>query len=508
MAATTICLKDLSSPSRSSHIKGKMNGEIDDFTKDDLRSSMIRIVDSFIAKSESYNREPIVRSASRDDMTKFKSISIPGKPVDIHQVVQEAIEIFDCRLRMDHPRFMGFIPSPVSPVSWVGDCLSRAFNAIASSKLQASGPSVVEKTLIEWLGAKIGFGDGCGGVFVSGGSMANMMGIVMARDQKLQNGSYSNGIIYVTEQTHYSIIKATRILGFRQDQIHFVAMDSLCRMDPTDLDSSVQEHIRQGKTPFLVLATCGTTSTGAVDTFSALRSLCETYDLWLHVDGAFGASVALSASHTHVVDGLRHADSLSWDAHKWLFQTYSCGVLLTKRRKDLVGSFVNGGDYLRDGIGDEDEDIPNYWDYSMELTRPAARAMKLWFSMRVLGVEKIAEMVDHGMWQAKRAELELMSLPMWEIVSPATLGVVTFRFVPQSGVADADLDDLNNRISQELLRQNRVGVLTTKVRGRVVLRICAISPLADQHDLIEVVHSVNVMAKRVFAELQAKTNGR
>ena len=221
----------------------------------------------------------------------------------------------------------------------------------------------------------------------------------------------------------------------------------------------------------------------------------KTHNLWLHVDGAYGASATLSATRHSTVEDLKYADSMSWDAHKWLFQTYSCGLLLVKDKTNLVRSFANEGDYLRDGAAIEDEDIPNFWNYSMELTRPASRAMKLWFTLRVIGVEKLGKMIDHGFDLAERAEEELRKLDNWEIVSSASLGVITFRYAPE-GVSEDDLETINTGVSKSLISSNLAGVLTTKVRGKVALRICALSPQLGLDDMSEIIREADKLARR------------
>jgi glutamate/tyrosine decarboxylase-like PLP-dependent enzyme len=186
---------------------------------------------------------------------------------------------------------------------------------------------------------------------------------------------------------------------------------------------------------------------------------------------------------------------MSWDAHKWLFQTYSCGLLLVKDKTNLVRSFANEGDYLRDGAAIEDEDIPNFWNYSMELTRPASRAMKLWFTLRVIGVERLGKMIDHGFDLAERAEEELRKLDNWEIVSSASLGVITFRYAPE-GVSEDELEIINTGVSKSLISSNLAGVLTTKVRGKVALRICALSPQLGLDDMSEIIREADLLARR------------
>ncbi|KAK2674219.1 Pyridoxal phosphate-dependent decarboxylase [Fusarium oxysporum f. sp. vasinfectum] len=412
-------------------------------------SALQSITQRLASTTQDVQNDPIIKVAQPSDVPYLQKIGTPGQAHSIDQVLQEAFTAFDHRMRVNHPRFMGFIPSPTSPVAWLGDIVASAFNALGASKLQASGPVVIEKTLIEWLAGR----------------------------------------------THYSVAKAMRMLGFDKEQIRRLPADEDFRLDPALLAQTIQEDRKAGLVPFLVVGTCGTTNTGAIDPLPEIAEICKREQIWLHVDGAYGASATLSATRHEIVDGLKYADSMSWDAHKWLFQTYSCGLLLVKDKANLVRSFANEGDYLRDGVAIEDEDIPNFWNYSMELTRPASRVMKLWFTLRVIGVERIGEMIDHGFDLAERAEEELRKLPDWEIVSSASLGVITFRYAPE-GLAEDELETINTGISKSLISSNKAGILTTKVRGKVALRICALSPQLALDDMSDIIHEANLLATK------------
>ncbi|KAM0187745.1 hypothetical protein ACHAPA_012036 [Fusarium lateritium] len=439
--------------------------------------------------------DPIIKVAQPEDVPYLRNIGTPGEAHSIDHVLEEAFAAYDHRMRVNHPRFMGLIPSPTSPVAWLGDIVASAFNALGASKLQASGPVVIEKTLIEWLASQVGFPSTAGGICVSGGSMANLMGVISARDRFVPRGETHNAVCYLSDQTHYSVAKALRLLGFDNEQIRRLRTDECFRLDPVVLSQTIQRDRKSGLVPFLVVGTCGTTNTGAIDPLAQIAEICKKEQIWLHVDGAYGASATLSATRHETVDGLKYADSMSWDAHKWLFQTYSCGLLLVKDKANLVRSFANEGDYLRDGVAIEDEDIPNFWNYSMELTRPASRAMKLWFTLRVIGVERIGKMIDHGFDLAERAEEELRKLPDWEIVSSASLGVITFRYAP-TGLTEDELEAINTGISKSLISSNKAGVLTTKVRGKVALRICALSPQLALDDMSDIIAEANMLATK------------
>jgi glutamate/tyrosine decarboxylase-like PLP-dependent enzyme len=286
------------------------------------------------------------------------------------------------------------------------------------------------------------------------------------------------------------------VLGFLPDQVRKVVVDADRRLDLEALGQTIAADRAAGLLPFAVVASCGTTNTGAIDDLHAIADLAEREHLWMHVDGAYGASVALSRRHRHLVDGLGRADSISWDAHKWLFQTYGCGMVLVRDRTHLFESFANNAEYLQDAIADVQ--TPNFWDYGVELTRPA-RAMKLWFTLQVMGEQAMGEAIDHGFDLAEALETQLRSLPDWCIVSPAQLGVVAFRYAPAAHNAKS-LDGLNTAIARCMVEENLGAPLTTRIDGAVVLRACAISPDASTEDIRAMAVQMDRLARRLADE--------
>ncbi|WP_447765668.1 pyridoxal phosphate-dependent decarboxylase family protein [Sphingopyxis panaciterrae] len=460
-----------------------MNEEIRDAARDLL---------SRLAADRS-RREAIVSIASAEEAASFRGLAAPGAGRPVAAVIADAERIFARRVRMDHPRFYGFIPSPASPLSFIGEMLTSGYNAHAGSWMQSSGPAAIEQGLIAWLAERAGLPDGAGGLFVSGGSMANLTGLMLARDRMLPPEERHRGVAYVSTQTHSSVAKGLGVLGFLPGQIRKVAVDADRRLDVAALAAAVAADRDAGKLPFAVVASCGTTNTGSIDDLHAIADLAAHERLWLHVDGAYGASVALSGSRRALVDGLGRADSLSWDAHKWLFQTYGCGMVLVRDRMHLLESFATSAEYLQDAAAGDD--TPNFWDYGVELTRPA-RAMKLWFTLQVMGERALGAAIDHGFMLAETLEAALRERPHWRIVSPAQLGIVTFRYEPPHHDAGA-LDRLNSAIARRMIDDNAAAPLTTRLDDAVVLRACTISPEATASDTRAMVAELDARARAI-----------
>ncbi|RGP70982.1 hypothetical protein FSPOR_3669 [Fusarium sporotrichioides] len=483
-----LSLDDFSFYSRVSNLFGHQAEELDA-----ISSSFQAIFDRLLQTTQNVREGPILRLAGPAEITRLREISTPGTAHPVRDAIEDAFTISDFRFRMNHPRTFAFIPAPVSPISWIGDCLTSAFNSFAGSALQGPGVAIIEQSLLKWLASKVGLPDTAGGIFVSGGSMANMSGMVLAREHILEEGTESLGIAYLSDQTHHSVTKALRIIGIKHSQIRFIPTNSSFQMDISALRKQIQTDRAANLKPFVIVGTCGTTNTGSIDPLKALAEVRDDERIWLHIDGAFGASAVLGATRSAVTKGLEFADSISWDAHKWLFQTYSCSLILVRNKIDLANVYTNDGDYLRDAL--EHEEIPDFWNLGMELTRPS-RAMKLWFTLRVLGVDRIGRMVDHGFDLAEIAEAEVRKLPDWEVISPASMAIVTFRYAP-AGKTEEELDALNAAISRNILENNIAGLLTTKVRGRVVLRICSISPVLTKEELVAIMVQVGQVAQIV-----------
>jgi L-2,4-diaminobutyrate decarboxylase len=447
----------------------------------------------------------IVDIATKENIERMRNASIPsaeGAPMD--QVIDEMVKIMSHRVAMEHPKFFGLIPSPVNENSYFGSIITSMFNVGTGSWYQGSGPSTVEDTLIKWMAEQVGLPPSAGGVFVSGGTMANLTGVVTARDAMLKFEHRPKAVIYASKETHVSVTKGLTVAGFLRSQIHRVESDSDdFRIDPAGLRRQIAIDRKNGLVPFLIAGSCGFTNTGGIDDLNALADIAEEENLWLHVDGAYGASVVLSKDHKHCANGLSRANSLSWDPHKWLFQIYDCGLILVRDKRHLVQSFNTEASYIRD-TEEVNTDTINFWNRGIEMSR-SARGIKLWFTLQVLGLDKMGEMIDHGIYLAEFGEKTLRKLDNWEILSKASLGMFNFRYVPPMENLDPSLDyekccdDINATISRLAVERNVAALTTTRLRKEVNLRMCTISPELSREQLFEVIQSMDLIAKEVTA---------
>ncbi len=379
-----------------------------------------------------------------------------------------------------HPRYFARVPSPSSEVGPLADALASGFNAIATSWAGAAGPTTLELVVTAWLGQLLGMPDGTEGVLLSGGSMSSLTAFAAARLARL-GGHDPDATVYCSAQTHASLPRALRALGFAEDRVRVLACDDAFRLPVDAVAQAIAADRAAGRRPFMVIANAGTTNTGAVDPLGALADLAAAQGLWLHVDGAYGAPGALTPQGAALLDGMGRADSLVVDPHKWLFAPYECGVLLVREPGLLARAFAMAPEYLADTTGPE----PSLRDRSLQLTR-TSRALKLWLTIKAFGVDAIGAGIAGGIALAEHAERTLRATPGWEIVTPAQLAVVTFAHARAEPAA----------LAQALLADGYAVLSSTVLGGRSVLRLCTINPRTTKAEIDETIARLTAIASR------------
>ncbi len=459
---------------------------------DEARSLGYAIVDRLLAYQSRLSDLPVVRNRTPQELRTALWEELPALPNDPLGVLNRIEkEIFSSINHETHPRFFAFIPGPSNFVGALAEFLRTGYNIFAGSWLEGSAPAVAELVTLDWICKLAGYPETAGGTFLSGGSLANLSALVTARDALLQPQDYLRAVIYGSDQTHSSILRAMRILGFQKEQFHRIASDSDFRLQPHALREAVRQSRAAGRVPFCVISNAGTTNTGAIDPLTSLASICAEEKLWLHADGAYGASALFCERGRSLLRGLALTDSFTLDPHKWLFQPFDCAVLLVRDRKSLRHAFhvlEDEAEYLQDARG-KGEEI-NLWDLSPELTRPF-RALKLWMSLQVFGADAFAAAIDRTFYLAEFAEKQLRADALWEVTSAAQLAVLTFRAVPMEWQAASDgesalkdkLDALNRAIAARMQADGFALVLSTELRGQTVLRLCTINPRTTEEDI-------------------------
>ena len=457
-----------------------------------MRSLGYRVVDMLVEHFEGLPSQSAV--PPKGEPTVLRTLldePLPQMGTDINHLLDQVVQdIFGYIGHVDHPRFFAFVPSPNNFVSVMADALVAGFTPFAGTWLEASGPAQIELTTVDWLRQTCGLPAEAGGLFVSGGSMANITGLAVARHVKL-NDRLEGATVYFSDQTHSSVERGLRLLGFQPEQLCKLEADDAFRLDLAVLKTAINADRGQGRRPFCIVANAGATNTGAIDPLPELADYCRQEGLWLHVDGAYGAAAALSERGKTLLAGLEQADSLSLDPHKWLFQPYEIACVIVKNRQWLKDTFHILPEYMVDVAG-QGEEI-NFCDYGIQLTR-SFRALKLWLSLKYFGQAAFAGAIARGFELADYAETVLREMPDWQIVTPAQMAVINFRYAPQ-GVDPTEFNHLNKALVEKMLVDGLAMVVSTTLKGQTVLRFCTINPRTTEADIRQTLEKFDALGQ-------------
>ena len=427
---------------------------------EELRRLGHRVVDAIVEHWERLSERaggPPIKTGDAAALREAVGGPPPDGPGDPDAALDTLLrEVLPFMQHGDHPRFFARVGSPSNPVSALADALAAGLNVFAGSWAGGSGPATVELVVLDWLRAWCGLPERTGGVLVSGGSVGSLTALAAAREAGARRA-------VVSDQTHASVLRALRLLGLPYETL---ATDDGFRLRPDDVRAAASGDA-------VVIATAGTTNTGAVDPIAEIRA--ASGDAWLHVDGAYGAPAALVGA----VDGLEHADSIVLDPHKMLFQPYEAGCVLVRHEGALERAFSLFGEYLRDVVSDE----VDFRDRSPQLSR-GSRALKLWLSFHVFGVDAFRDAIRRVIALAERAERAIEATGNLEVVTPAQLGIVTFA--PVAGDAGA--------LSERVVADGFAAPSSTVLRGRTVLRLCTINPRTTDEDVDRTVERISRLA--------------
>lgn len=435
---------------------------------DEMRRLGHKVVDMVVDRFERRNAEPVITTGDADTLAQKLGGALPKDPMSPDASLDLMAEVALTHMQHgDHPRYFARVPGPASFAAVLGDWMGTGFNTICASWGGGSGPAIIENTVISWVAEMLGLPDHTEGVLLSGGSLANFTGFSVARSE------IGHGVAYLTDQTHASLPRNLRQMGLSDEDIRILPSDDDLRMCPETLSTAIKTDIAQGRHPMLVVATAGTTNTGAADPIQIIADICDTHSMWLHVDGAYGAPAAITDAGRDVLRGLERADSIVLDPHKWFFQPYDLGMCFVTRPGSLDRCFSMNPEYLKDV---QSENAVNYGNRSLELTR-RSRALKLWMSLRTYGARAFIEAVQSGMDLAEEAERQLRAAPdTWQVMTPAQLGIVCFAL---KGADAAEHSKRADRLSQS----GFATVSTTTLQGRSALRLCTINPLTTSEDI-------------------------
>ena len=420
---------------------------------------------------------------------------LPSAGVGVRSALDLAAHVLDESLAHARPRYFGYIGSSGLESAVLADALAGSHDVNMAAESNAA--LLVEHQALRWMAEFVGF-PMSGGTFTSGGMTSNLTALMAARthalpDSRLRGMAGARPTVYASSDAHSSIERAVEVIGVGRDNLRAVPIDSRRRMDVTSLRAILARAIVAGHTPVAVVATAGTTLTGAVDPLRGVAEVCAEFGVWMHVDGAYGLPAASTEIAGALFDGLDLADSASVDAHKWMFVPKACGVLMVRDRTTLVRAFRHDASYM---VEEEGHDHPV--EGTLEYSRPF-RSLKLWLALRAHGADAFRDAITNNLELARRLQAMVVAHPSFEpLLERPDLTIVPFRRVPTRGDADVH----NMRLAREMQADGRVYVTSAVIDGVACLRPC----IVNFRTLPEDVASILIVADEIGRRLDAETD--
>jgi aromatic-L-amino-acid decarboxylase len=468
---------------------------------DEFRKLGHQLVDDIAEFLDGLPQRPVTRGESPQEIRKLLgSDSLPrsGSPPDA-LLDQAAKLLFDHSLFNGHPKFWGYITSSGAPIGILADLLAAAVNPNVGAAILSPVASEIEAETIRWIADLIGYPRNCGGLLVSGGNMANFVCFLTGRRTKvpwIESEGLAAGkqrlVVYVSKETHSWIDKAAELFGMGTQSVRWIATNHDQQMDVAALERQIIADRADNHLPLMVVGAAGTVSTGAIDPLTQIAAICKKYDLWFHVDGAYGAPAAALPDASAELLGLREANSIALDPHKWLYSPLEAGCALVRDPNHLLETFSHHPVYYN-FEGSEDDPPINYHEYGLQNSR-GFRALKVWLGLRHVGRDGYVQMIGDDIALARALYEAVGTHPELE---PATqhLSITTFRFVPMDLPNDPKtvepyLNDLNEELLNRLQGSGEAFVSNAIVEGKYVLRACIVNfrtTLSDVEALPEIV---------------------
>jgi glutamate/tyrosine decarboxylase-like PLP-dependent enzyme len=420
--------------------------------------------------------------------------ALPVEGVDFEHLLETFRDVVVAGSRHNgHPRMFGYVQAPGVAIAALADLLASTLNSNLTAWRSAPAAVEIERLTIDWIKQILNLDERAAGLFVSGGSIANLAALATARRAKAPPGFSSKGgsftrpmRLYFSEETHHSVAKAAALLGIGRDNARPIAVDAHFKIRLDDLVGKIKEDLTAGYLPFCVVANAGTVGTGAFDPLREVSDVARQFNLWMHVDASYGGFAALARSTRPLFAALREADSVALDPHKWLYLPVDCGCVLYRDAQNAQATFAHDAEYTR-VLNQEADEAFAFWDYGPELSR-RFRALKVWMLLKGVGVRALGEAIEKDLACARYLEELVRASEDFEMLAPVELSIFCFRYVPprfKHALAAANeserrhleeqLDKLNELLLIELQRDGSSYLSNTRLGGRFSLRGCVLN---------------------------------
>lgn len=440
--------------------------------------------------------------------------AMPELPADAARVLDDICsELIENGFHVPSANYFGLMNPTPTYMAVLAEALVAALNPQLASLARSQLASRIESETVRWIAARVGWCKEvasaeecagpercCDGTFTSGGNEANFTALALALNAAfpavLEDGVAAIGerpVLYASAEAHHSLDKSTGLLGLGRRALRRIPVNQDVQLDLAVLEARIKSDLAAGFRPFCVVGTAGTTNSGAIDDLPALAAIARRYDLWFHVDGAYGAAAIFSDRHRHLVSGLELADSVALDPHKWLAMPFAAGVVLTSQPDLLRKTFEVATPYMPRAAGARQLDnfkVSTQWSRRMN-------SLKLWLTLRVHGRQAYEEMIDRQLELAAKMAEWIASSEHFELAAPHPLPILNFRL--QNCASEKDAEAAHTALVEEATRDGQLWFSHTHVNGRSVLRMMVISYLTDEHNLTQLQGTLTRAARSVLA---------
>jgi glutamate/tyrosine decarboxylase-like PLP-dependent enzyme len=465
----------------------------------EMRELGRRMTDDMLSYLETVRERPVWQPIPEEVKAYFKQ-RLPLEPQGPEQAYEDFLQnVLPHPMGNIHPRFWGWVIGTGTPLGMLAEMLAAGMNPNTGGADQVA--TYVELQVLDWCKEMLGYPAAASGLLVSGGSMANLVGLTVARNTKANFDLRTHGVhaspqrmtLYGSREMHSSLQKAVELLGLGSDALRQIAVNEDFQMDLQALERAISEDRQAGHQPFCVIGNAGTVNTGATDNLNQIADICEREGLWYHVDGAFGALAVLSSELSSLVAGMERADSLAFDLHKWMYMPYEVGCVLVRQEEAHRQAFSLTPDYLTHS--DRGLAAGSIWfsDYGVQLSR-GFRALKVWMSMKEHGLKKYGRLIQQNVDQARYLASLVENTTELQLLAPVPLNIVCFRYVAED-LDDERLNELNRELLIKLHESGVAAPSYTMIEGRYSLRVAITNHRSRRQDFEVLVKEIMRLGK-------------
>lgn len=482
--------------------------------KEEFKAIGHQLIDSIAEFIDTIHERPVTTGESPKQIQNILSRrSLPEKGSSAATLLSTAADLlFNHSLLNGHPKFFGYITSSAAPIGALADLLAAAVNPNVGANILSPMATEIEKQTVRWLAEFIGLSSNYGGILVSGGNMANFTAFRAAITAKASKNIKEDGIanvdsklvVYCSKTTHIWMEKAAILFGLGSKAIRWIQTDELNKMDNAILEKTILNDIQEGYKPIMIVGTAGDVSTGVVDDLKGITAICKTYNLWFHIDGAYGAPAAVIPELKDMFEGITEADSIALDPHKWLYSPLEAGCTLIKDPKYLTDTYSAHPDYYNFDAHDE-EQVLNYYEYGFQNSR-GFRALKVWLALQQVGRTGYVEMISQDIELSKLLFRLVNSHPEFEAITQ-NLSITTFRYVPADLTLALEgkeeyLNKLNKALLDELQSGGEVFLSNAVIHEKYCLRACVVNFRTSEKDVREIIETIVREGRRMHRKFQ------